>query len=348
MKLNRYSLLILAGALAGCSGGQDESAVPTGDVTKELNNEIRGYDFRRGVIVGANETPHWVQLAVSGFQSADENQTVANIALLPAKQNCTFSPVRPDEHLAKVHVDSSENQISVYTFSKADIGKLAKEFVQEYRQTQGQAEPKVWRSSDALALVDVVVTETSKPVYLVLAHSQKTIFNIHLAPGASISRIALISQDVSAVVQLESAPPVEALSGIYAERCRIVPARKPADHWILVQRAKDGDQLNKEAVAQSIGFYSKYSKWFARSFGQPSEPDSIGAMQASHVLVGPLPQTLEARVPYKPLAGQNILVSKADYIFSSSEADYKAQKTKLIVDTAERALGAKLQTLIRQ
>jgi hypothetical protein len=199
-----------------------------------------------------------------------------------------------------------------------------------------------------LSTVDVIVTETSKPVYLVLAHYNRVLFNIHLAPGAKISRIAMIGYRGGGITNLDPLPPVEVLSDQQLARCGVVPLRRPAAHWEMTKIANNSTFDPKELVRKATSDFSKYSNWFKRNFGQTSEPNSIGAMTASHVLVGPLPTTLENRVQYKALTGANVYVAKSDYNYSLSPNDYKAKKSQLIIDAAEAGLGVKLETLIKQ
>ena len=194
-------------------------------------------------------------------------------------------------------------------------------------------------------VVDVVVTETSKPVYLVLSDAGNVIWNIQTAENARISQVAIIGSGNSGIANLDKSVPVTILNGENLKKCHVQPRRRPADHWLFVQRAKKMLSF-QETLQENVTAYRKYSNWFSDNFGQGSETGVIGVETVSHVLVGPLPESLEKRAVYKPLEGANVKVTDPGKILVSDELTYKVTVKALVADLAAKAAGGDLKSLI--
>ena len=63
------------------------------------------------------------------------------------------------------------------------------------------------------------------------------------------------------------------------------------------------------------------------------------------MLVGPLPETLEGRVPFRSLEGTTLMLSSNDIVHVGSGADYKQQMKDLVVADATRLAGGSLDML---
>jgi hypothetical protein len=330
------------GAIALLVAGGCSDAPPDGDPAKRLRTELRGYRAPIGVMMGADETPYWMASAVSDFHEAGNSQLPAMIENLPTGGSCTFAKPRTDELLAKVHVDSSPMKAPVYVVSRLTMAERTKQYLENYKAEMDIVPLNI--GDDQMGIVDVVVTETSKPIYLVLAYSSATIFNLQLKEGAKVSRIALVGFGPVGVANVDPSIPMRALNGPAMQLCNATPFRQPADHWIFFRNAKEDSSLS-DVLSKNYSYYSKFSRWYRGSFGQPSEPNSIGASEASHVLVGPLPETLEERVPFRSLEGTTLVLSSNDFVHVGSGADYKQQMKDIIVADATRLAGGSLDML---
>ena len=60
--------------------------------------------------------------------------------------------------------------------------------------------------------------------------------------------------------------------------------------------------------------FTTYDFWFRQQFRRSAEFDVVGFDTTQHALVGPIP---EAPIPYRPLAGAEVLVTEFDYVFTS-------------------------------
>ncbi len=135
-----------------------------------------------------------------------------------------------------------------------------------------------------------------------------------------------------------------ALYGLEMHKCGVNPIRQPADHWNFVQNVKEDPSL-KDVLAKNVSYFRKFASWYRQNFGVASEPGAIGAMTASHVLVGPLPDTLEARVPFKSLAGSTVQMTPNDYIMVGTPSDYKKKHEALVLAAAAKIGGAEFAKL---
>ena len=130
------------------------------------------------------------------------------------------------------------------------------------------------------------------------------------------------------------------------QRCDVIPVREPADYWIFVQRAKEANSAEfGEMLEKNRQMARAYSRWFDKNFGMGSETDLIGLDEASQVLVGPLPATLEERIAFKPLQGASVRVAQEEYVLVSTEADYRAKHGELVRALAEKMAGGDLKSL---
>lgn len=344
--MNRLAVLaalIMAMSLAACSDSNGEP--PLGDPAAQLKQEMRGYEAPVSVMMGLNEKPYWAQSALAGFRPVDiENDVPAAIEDITPNGSCSFTLPNKDEVLAKVQVDGSTMKGTVFAASDAEIGNATKQYIANVQRRGVNAPMPVNQGEGQLGVVDVVVTEKSKPIYLVISYSSPTLFNLHLADGVRLSRVALIGYGPGGIANVGKSVPIRSLSGAAMAACDVAPVRMPADHWLFVQNVRQNSSL-QDTLDKNMSQARAYSNWFRSNFGASNEPDAAGASKVAHVLVGPLPDSLEKRVAYKPLAGATVLVTKGDLVFGGPEEEFMARKKELITAAATKFAGGDLSTL---
>ena len=191
-----------------------------------------------------------------------------------------------------------------------------------------------------------MVTETEKPVYLVLQSESDVVWDIQAAPDARIALVAVLANVRVGVANLDQAVPVEFMYQAALQVCSVFPARAPADYWLFVQRAKESNSGEfKDMLEANRQMANTYSRWFDKNFGMGSETELIGIDEASQVLVGPLPATLDARIAFKPLLGAHVQIASEDYVMASSAASYQAKHEELVRALAEKMAGGDLKAL---
>jgi hypothetical protein len=326
-------------ALAGCSDSE-----PYGDPAQMLSREIHGYSAPVGVMMGVDEKPYWVKSAMVDWKETTDEDIPAKIELIARKGTCSFDPPKDNEIVGKAMVNKGNMPVGVFATTRENIGDKAKTYIRNRQDKGDDAVLPIDSVGDMMSVVDVIVTETSKPVYLVLSHAHDVVFNIHLAPDAKLSRIALIGLGTAGVANVPSDIPVESLDGAAFSACKIATLRQPADHWTLVEDAKSNPNL-KEEMPKIYGFASRYASWFKNNFKVPFEPNLAGASFASHILIGPAPETPDARVPFKTMNGSVVRISKRDVVYAGLHADYREQKKTMIIEAATKAAGGDLASI---
>ena len=337
----RDVILLAAAAVVLAACGE---ATPTGDPAKALGTDMRGYEAPVGVMMGIDEKPYWVQTALKGFRQIKDSDLPGRLEQREGIAGCAFTRPAAGDLVALVHVDGSPMHAPVYAFSQKDVGSRAENLVNVYKNS-GKEVVSSDVAADELKAVDVVVTERSKPVHLVLASAAyNLLFNIHLAEGARVSRVSVISAGTTGIANLDPSVPIEFLTEDAKTACNVAPLRTPADHWHFVQNARDRAYL-QEALEENYAHQRRWSEWHRASFGVPSEPGAIGANSAAHVLVGPLPASDEQKVKYRPLKGATVFVSRSDHLLAGSLADYRKYNRDLVRAVALQAAGGDLASL---
>ncbi|MDH4985155.1 hypothetical protein QEZ47_06305 [Aminobacter anthyllidis] len=138
------------------------------------------------------------------------------------------------------------------------------------------------------------------------------------------------------------------LAGNAAKDCKVSPSRRPQPYWRVVEAAKGGDQISKEAVASRNAIHARYDSWFRASFGKASEDVTIGIDQMNHAIVGPLPASPDDRLPYRGIADATVQLARTDYaFFAASRQDYDSKHSELVTKKAQQLAGGDLTSLNR-
>lgn len=326
MKISVALAALLCAGLLGCS-----DAVPTGDPKTGLKPDMRGYFAKPGILVAENDKAHWIQSAVTGYQETTlTSKLPAKVIMQRLGGSCRFRPPNQGEHIGNVHVGGGAMHGPIYTWTQQDVMERAKILIanaqrpdddrRKFRDDRRVLDAK----GDSFRVVDVVVTETSKPVYLVLQNEfGKILWNLHLAEGAQLSHVVALGVNEIAIANLDPGVEVDMVTAATLKSCGVRPWRKMADHWRFVRNAKETPEVHEEAVARNRAAYRSYDRWFKRTFGIQSEEQLVGVERSTHVLVGPLPQDLDKRVPFRPLGGAQVIMTPVQNIAVSDEAGYQ-------------------------
>ncbi|MBT1154264.1 hypothetical protein J1C56_01520 [Aminobacter anthyllidis] len=338
------SLGILTLLLSGCSGSDSP---PQGNPADSLKTDRFGYKVSSDVIVGKDNSLAWLKAAVSGYAPV-EGQRPAKIGWLETTPSCKFPLPSVGDKLVQVHTNDTDQASDVFALSQADVLERAQNYVSQWQNDGKDPGVNSNRSGDRLRVVNVIVTETEAPVYLVLAGGFDTLWNIQKSPNARIARVAIIGTRNAGIVNLEPGTPVTVLAGNAAKDCKVSPSRRPQPYWRVVEAAKGGDQISKEAVASRNAIHARYDSWFRASFGKASEDVTIGIDQMNHAIVGPLPASPDDRLPYRGIADATVQLARTDYaFFAASRQDYDSKHSELVTKKAQQLAGGDLTSLNR-
>lgn len=343
--MNRLAAVSLAAAvlLAACA---DQGAVPDGDPREGARRDLRGVAYREDALADASGRFHWAQAAIADYRAADQKTFPARVEVLDTS-SCLLTKPAEGDLLRHVIVERGAGEVPFYQISDEDIGARAARFVDSYVATKGKARPSVaYDDADVMRLVNVVVTEKSAPVHLVLTSETNVIWNILPAAGVRVSAIAVLSGDGVGVVNAPAGVEVEALYGEALKRCEVFPARRPREDWSFVQntRRQGGDYAAK-ALAENNARASAYASWFSNRFGVSAESGAIVHRGLGAVLIGPLPEGEGAKAPMRTLEGATLFLSRSDHLVVGARRDYQRELSALTEAAARQASGGDLSGL---
>ncbi|MEC9468168.1 MAG: hypothetical protein VYA18_00505 [Pseudomonadota bacterium] len=342
MRFKKGFAVALCFGLLACSDN-----VPSGDPQSGLKRDMRGYKASPGVLVAEDGTPHWIQSAVTGYKETTlDTDLPAKVVMQQPTAFCRFRKPNLGEYIGNVHVGTGNMHAPIYTWSKTKIRERAQKLAENAQKPAD--DPRKIRvdtmvlsaKDDSFPVVDVVVTETEKPVYLILQNEfGKILWNIHLAPGARISHVVALGVGDIAFANLDPDVPVEMAGARTLRSCGVQPWRKMQDHWLFARNAKENPSLHEEPVAKNKAAYRKYDSWFKSAFGIRSEQNLAGVERSTHVLVGPLPEDLDDRIPFRPLGGSLVIMTPVENIAVAGKSGYEDKAMAQIRPLVDKALG---------
>jgi hypothetical protein len=252
-----------------------------------------------------------------------------------AVANCTPRPPAADEALVAVQTFEGGLDTPVWLTTAADLARETRYWVEQRALRNGFIGSTPNRPMDPANRIDVIVTDTSAPVYLVL-HSgfSGTLWHVVTAPGVRIAHVAAVGPGALGVSLPDPATPVE-----FVEACAPRPAREPAPHWDLFHRIGSGPEY--EAKARE--WFAAYDGWFRAAFGQGVEAVTFGAFAADHVLAGPAPA---APVPWRPFDGATVVQGPTGTAFAGSKRDAERHFSDAQTALATAAAGGSLDLIL--
>lgn len=326
----------------GCSNDLSESPMPNGDPSNSAGRDLRGYKYHPYAMLNGAGKFLWSQQALKGYRRVNESDLPDNILTL--KQSCNFPVPHEQDNVHHIHIGQSIQESPVYAISTRNIGKRADRFINSYMATNGKPVGS-FIGNDAMGVVNVVVTETASPIYLVLTSQSQTIWNIHQAENVQITNIALIGPGAVGIANAPLEATITAIGGYQLSTCNVKPARTPEKHWRFVQNAAKSNSA-QNVLAKNRAAGKAYRNWFFQTFKRQARENFSQAFGASNVLVGPPPQEPEFRVGFTPLKKSTVAITKEDYLFSASKRDYRKQNRQLVKATATQAAGGDLSLLL--
>ncbi|MEM6385123.1 MAG: hypothetical protein AAF718_02690 [Pseudomonadota bacterium] len=297
----------------------------------------RGWEHTLGSVA----TPDGAQVQVadiaSGFDPSRLDSRPARIETFQPNENCTLRRPRDGEVVRNVRLGAGTGFTEVHAVSDAGIADAI--------LTHSQAalfSPKSHEfgrtAKGRMNRVDVFVTDTSGPVYLVLqALSGNTLWNVHRGQGVQIAHIAMIG-NTSGIIAPNGVA-FEALRiadfGInfdfeahdVAQPCMIAPYRLPKDFWEGQKKAAKGNALFENQMFTFNSGHRAFSAWYTEVLGVDPETGLTEAEGAAHALVGPVPPGL---LGFRPLAGQTIHVTEAERLLIGDDALIEAHQALMI------------------
>jgi len=276
------------------------------------------------------------------YRRADRRDLPGSLGTLEPVDGCDVA--RPDaEHAAHALVTSEARaNVPIYPFNRDDMDYDIKLVL---RKALFAKDPTFGGDARraAMPVYDVAVTDTSAPVHLVLQTAgQRAIWNVHLAPGVAVARVALLGGDHVGLAGVEASVPVDLMTNRELARCDVhVSFPAPQDH-IIYRSVAQGHLQAKASLAAWQARDAAWVGWVERQFGVasagPAEVETVTAF-----LAGPVPASKSERAVFTPVKGESLRLSPSDHVFAGAE--WSDAYEAAVIDHVEALAGMPLDEL---
>jgi hypothetical protein len=302
------------GGWSSLLGGPSEGQTPS----DFLEDDPDGLVARGPIAALAGNRPVFIEDVIEGHRSRISNDIPAEVMTIRPISGCKLTPPETGTLVGHATAGSSDLKLPLLTYGDDALAQAVQGFVNGYRKTGfGRAE-----AGDGLGYqaYDVAVTETTRPVYLVLFNWYgNRIWNIHLAPGARVERVVLLGGDQAGVANLDPVVPVEVIPAAGLAGCGIEPAYtlNPNARFFSMAKVEGASPSDREEatarVAALENSISAYDTWFRDSFGVKADEIRAGFDQGMISVVGPVPGEAEPKAIYAAIKGARIRTTQDAY-----------------------------------
>ncbi|MEM8870738.1 MAG: hypothetical protein AAGE38_10085 [Pseudomonadota bacterium] len=279
---------------------------------------------------------------------------LAEARLFDKSPVCWFKSPEPGQKVVSVNLEQALHPAPVTAFNTVEMVEAVTRTVERVTRKNGQ-ETELHLAAGDVRVVDVFVTDSSAPIYLVLQSlAANIIWNIHTAGDATVAHAALVGPGVSGIIVDSDQTKVEAMvisDFVGSHRfgaddtirdCMIRPWRKPRPEWQAWQKAERGNQLMTNQIESYAKGYAAYDAWFTRVFGTSAAAGTLSAQGASHVLVGPIPDT---KLSYRPISGAEAQIVRTDHVILGDADTRRAEAQAQHLELLTRAAGGDIAML---
>jgi len=346
----RYSLTSLATSGGGLNGsGMSPEAIPE---TQTMSDQ--GPVFASPRVAHAGSDSLALGDIVTGASLPTNDMTFGTITPIIRNERCELRTVGSAEKVTGVRIENALLSAPLYAFSDQQLADQMLENVETVTKGAFESDPLAGLAGEKTSL-DVFVTDTSAPLYLVLQNmGPGVIWNLQVAPNVQIAHVAIIGSDFSGVTNLPTDTTVEALlvgdfiaphqygADDVARSCMIRPWRMPQADWIGSLKSEAGSLVFQNQLYSYTKGFEAYNRWFTATLGVDAATNMITARDAAHVLLGPAP---EAPFAYSTLADQDVQLMEAEHLITGTPAERVAAAQRLHRDLLTAALGGDLAAL---
>lgn len=343
MKSMYVILALMPLLLSACSG---EEPIPTGNAAGEVMQKRFGDNAHDGAVLTADRKFLWRQAVLTGYVEPSFKRPPARIEFMKQAIGCGLPHDAVQDKITLVHVDGNRIETPLYRIRKDQIDERVRRQIETWKSNGQIDQADAYYSDDQLHYATVVVTETAKPVHLVLASHAQMLWTLQVAEGVRISRVSVVSPTYGAVVNVPANVEVTGLFGPAAASCKASPFRAPAPHWGIMSEPRS--KLNDDIIASRRQVYNSFANWYRNALGAESEAGAVGAEVGAFFLVGPPPATKQARVAFKDMPGAVLFVGAGEQAIFGERATYAAKHDEVIAAAARRRVGNDLTALVKK
>lgn len=291
---------------------------------------------------------------VANVSLPTENTEIGDIIPIIRKAQCTLRSPLPLEKIMGVRIENALLPAPLYAFSDRQLADQLLFHVESITQDGAPYTTEIGLTGEK-AVLDVFITDTSAPLYLVLQNmGPGIVWNLHPAPEVEIAHVALIGADFSGAANLPADTTIEGmLVGDFVpphqygaddtpRDCMIRPWRNPEPDWIGSRKSEAGSLVDQNEMYSYRKGYEAYNRWFTATLGVDAATNTVAARDAAHVLLGPQPAE---PFSYSSLAGRDVHLMEADHLFVGDAASRNAAAARLHKDVLTAAIGGDISAL---
>lgn len=290
----------------------------------------------------------------TGINLTDDSTQIGQMLPFARNARCDLRRPLPTETVSNIRIENALLSAPIQAFSDNQLIDRLVENVEAVTQ-EGQDFPADGHMIGLKDSIDVFVTDTSAPHYLVLQNmGPGVVWNVQTAPGATVAHVAIISANYSGVIVQSQDTTVEAVlvsdfvepyrfgDDSSSRSCMVRPWRNPQPEWIGVQNAKLGDTVSDNDMFSYSEGYEAYNRWYTGALGVDAGTNLITARDAAHVLVGPAPTT---PLQYQSLSGQDVRLMETDHMLTGNAASLDRLSKDLHDSLLQAAVGGDVRLL---
>lgn len=290
-----------------------------------------GIEEARGPIADSAEGPVFIsEILTEPTRSEIEGKPVLGLPV-ERVENCQRSRPVSGSKTYHIYAGKSDVKVKYYLISKWSIHDGAKRFLHDW-MSEGEAfYAYSSRRDTSPEIVNVVVTDTSNPVHLVLHNAEHAmVWNVHKNKGTQISGVTMLNGSANAIANLDPQVPVEVFDRYAMKDCDVVPKfpaieGPPANISVWVDDAPKEWVSSKEEITPGQRYQiaiETYDNWFRSRFSQGAAQARTGfyKVPVQVALASPKPAT---PVQFSSLAGAQLRVSSDNVVLGLTDQSYK-------------------------
>ncbi len=304
----RISICAALIALGACN---DDSAIPAGfPGSNVMKDDYGAVYFPPAVTTDLPNRVYWAQELVEDYRRPGAGMPTL---LVPSALNgdCRIPEPSPDALVAYVEIHGGKHQTPLFLVSREDIETVRKGDPTVESAEAGEAPDlaDLVRSA-TVGQVDVFVTESRRPVYLMLAAQEETLWSLQLAEGVRLDGIAVFARRSQALANVPEAARLAftVRDGSPQRGCFIPPQRPVDETWRVLEKVETETEIDgtsfRYTVDKAEREHQAFRRWIGKHIGPPDT--AVSAYWTGHVLVGPKPPRRHA---YRALADSIVLFS---------------------------------------
>lgn len=334
-KLTRFVGLSLMGLVLAACG--DSDPVPLKPVSESQMGEF-GTEVPEGVLVSKKYKPMWMQHVVMGYSKETARAVPKKIDALSTAKTCDVKLPKRGTKVAHVSADRGGKFLPLQTVTTKNFSLDLQAVVNATQKADKIISYSDLKGGQSHSVIDVFVTDKTRPIYLLLTSQNSVIWNVQLDRGVKLENIVVFSNGVAGLANLESEYPVQVFDAKRLSDCRIRPTRDPKESWGFVRSVGQSEELRDRLFKMQANF-GNYAKWFKQTFGFALTKDLFNYGRVDHILVGDLPVSADYRITYQPVSEFTLGLTKAGVVYPGDVDSFNKFYRELLITQASKLTG---------